>query len=82
MGVKLSTIVVAREPDARLVERASDLNVRRRTDELGTGDSTGHHDARAMTRLRAVSHYGSLGLTNRVVRSRRAPEAEICLLKI
>ena len=60
---------------AGLVDEARDLHVRRRADELESGDRAGGQDARAVAGLRAPRDRRALGVADDRVGLRRAPQA-------
>lgn len=74
----LSPRVISRQPDPRLVQEPSDLNIRRRRDPLDPRDRA-RRDRPCPVEVvaGAVRHHGRLDVADRAVRVGRAPQAKV-----
>lgn len=78
VGVKLAAEIVGSQVDESLIEMDQHLKVRRRLQELNTGDSASRDETGTVTGLRAPCDFLAFGVTDSGGAGGRSPEAPVC----
>ena len=77
VGVKLTSVVVLRKVELGLVDESDHLDVVGSVQELDTSEGVLRNDTGAILLVCAPRNLDGFGVSNRLVRLRRRPQAEV-----